>query len=88
MFTPPKNSGPITKNGIHPITGKLTTIERAPENGKPNESPPKASMVTAKGANPGGPGGKKGPAKVDVLPQKTMAEMLYPKSVGMKQSEK
>lgn len=71
--------GPITKNGIHPITDKGTTKVGTAGAAKP--STPKTAQVAGEGATPGAPGGKHLQAGKQ---EKSMADTMYPKKIGLK----
>lgn len=75
------NTGPITKNGIHPITHIATTVVKEGVAGAAKPATPKAAQIPAAGANPGSPGGKHLMAGKQ---EKSMADTMYPKTVGLK----
>lgn len=71
--------GPITKNGIHPITGKSTVVLKEGVAGSAKPAPPAASQVAAAGAVAGDDGKKKA-----AVQEKSMAETFYPKKLGLR----
>jgi hypothetical protein len=78
--------GPITNNGIHPITGKGYKMVEKGVAGSAKASTPQASQVAAAGATETGASGKhmQNGTNPPPLPQKTMAEMMYPEKLGLR----
>lgn len=80
--------GPITSNGIHPITGKGYKVIDKGVAGAAVASTPQVAQIAAAGAIETGASGKAvvKPAS-PTLPQKTMAETMYPKMLGLRGKE-
>ena len=99
MATPP-NTGPITKNGIHPCTPNI--VQKVGKSGTSSESSPKASQIAAAGAKTttGGQHPQAGKPSTPSLAanqhpetmterstaeeQKTIAQRFYPKKLGIR----
>lgn len=75
------SQGPITHNGIHPITGKAAKVIPQGTKGAETHHAPKAAQVAAAGAKTGGAEGKHIAEGKD---QKSMASVFYPKAPGLR----
>lgn len=82
--------GPITKNGIHPITHQKPTVKAIGHKGSEREAKPKATEVAKEGAKPVGGGkhmqvGKTAkPMEGKVAAAETLANKFYPTKLGLR----
>lgn len=75
------NGGPITHNGIHPITHQRPTIASEGKKGHEKAAPPKEGEKAAAGAKETGASGEHKPVGKQ---EKSMAEIMYPKKLGLR----
>lgn len=73
--------GPITKAGIHPITGTTGTVVKDGTKGAGKSATPTESQISGEGAKETAEGGKH---MQNGKQEKTMAQVMYPVQRGLK----
>lgn len=75
------NTGPITHNGIHPITGKAVTVVKEGVAGSAKAATPKASQIAGEGAKHQDASGTR---LKEGKQEKSMAQVMYPQKLGIR----